>query len=160
MIIELRRFFENDDIRQDFSYEFNAEDDLITSDVEVNGYVKNSTGIVSVSAEAVFIVSTQCAKCAKDIRKRLRVPVKHFLIDRLNDEDNDDFIVVENLSLDLDELVLEDIYLSLPTRFLCKDDCKGLCPFCGKDLNDEQCDCKKPVDPRLAALQQLLSDEE
>ena len=160
MIIELRRFFENDDIRQDFSYEFNAEDDLITSDVEVNGYVKNSTGIVSVSAEAVFIVSTQCAKCAKDIRKRLRVPVKHFLSDRLNDEDNDDFIVVENLSLDLDELVLEDIYLSLPTRFLCKDDCKGLCPFCGKDLNDEQCDCKKPVDPRLAALQQLLSDEE
>ena len=50
MIIELRRFFENDEIQQDFSYEFNAEDDLITSDVEVKGFVKNATGIVSVSA--------------------------------------------------------------------------------------------------------------
>lgn len=160
MIIELRRFFENDDIRQDFSYEFDAQDEIIDSPVSVNGYVKNSTGIVSMSAEAVFTVSTQCAKCAKDIRKKLTVPVKHFLIDQLNDEDNDDYIVVENLSLNLDELVLEDIYLSFPTRFLCKADCKGLCPYCGNDLNENECACKKPVDPRLAALQSLLSDDE
>ena len=96
MIIELRRFFENDDIRQDFSYEFDAQDEIIDSPVSVNGYVKNSTGIVSMSAEAVFTVSTQCAKCAKDIRKKLTVPVKHFLIDQLNDEDNDDYIVVDD----------------------------------------------------------------
>lgn len=159
MIIELRRFFENDDIKQEFSYEFDAGDELIDSPVSVNGYVKNSTGIVSVSAESVFTVSTQCAKCAKDIRKKLTVPVKHFLIDQLNDEDNDDYIVVENLSLNLDELVLEDIYLSFPTRFLCKADCKGLCPYCGNDLNESECGCKKPVDPRLAALQQLLNDD-
>ncbi len=160
MIIELRRFFENDDIKQDFSYEFDAEDEIIASSVSVKGYVKNATGIVSISAEAVITVSTQCAKCAKDIRKKLTVPVKHFLIDQLNDEDNDDYIVVENFSLNLDELVLEDIYLSLPTRFLCKNDCKGLCPYCGKDLNEGVCDCKKPVDPRLAALQALLTDDE
>lgn len=160
MIFELRRFFENDDIRQDFAYEFDAEDDLISSIVSVKGYVKNSTGIVSISAEADFSVSTQCAKCAKDISKKLKVSVDHFLIDQLNDEDNDDYIVVENMSLNLDELVLEDIFLSLPSRFLCKSDCKGLCPYCGKDLNDESCGCKKPIDPRLAALQQLLNDDE
>lgn len=160
MIIELRRFFENDDIKQDFSYEFDAQDELINSAVAVNGFVKNSTGIVSVSAEAVLTVSTQCAKCAKDISKKLKVPVKHYLIDQLNDEDNDDYIVVDDLSLNLDELVLEDVFLSLPARFLCKADCKGLCPYCGKDLNEGTCDCKKPVDPRLAALQQLLTDDE
>lgn len=160
MNIELRRFFESDDIRQDFAYEFDAEDELISSDVAVKGYIKNATGIVSISAEADFSVSTQCAKCAKDISRKLNIPVKHFLIDELHDEDNDDFIVVENMNLNLDELVLEDIYLSLPTRFLCKNDCKGLCPYCGKDLNDGSCDCKKPVDPRLAALQALLTDDE
>lgn len=160
MNIELRRFFENDDIRQDFSYSFDAEDELISSDIAVKGYVKNATGIVSISAEADFSVSTQCAKCAKDISKKLNVAVNHFLIDELHDEDNDEYIVVEDMNLNLDELVLEDIYLSLPTRFLCKNDCKGLCPYCGKDLNDGVCDCKKPVDPRLAALQALLTDAE
>ena len=159
MIIELRRFFENDDIRQDFAYEFDVDDDLISSSVAVKGYVKNSTGIVSVSAEAELNVSTQCAKCAKNISRKLKVPVEHYLIDKLNDEDNDDYIVVENLSLNLDELVLEDAYLSMPTRFFCKPDCKGLCSLCGQDLNEAQCECKKPVDPRLAALQQLLADE-
>lgn len=160
MKIELRRFFENDDIRQDFAYEFDADDELISSPVSVKGYVKTSTGIVSLSAEAELTVSTQCAKCAKDVNIKLNVPVSHFLIDRLNQEDNDDYIVVEDMVLELDELVLEDVYLSLPIRFLCKKDCKGLCPLCGKDLNEGCCDCKKPVDPRLAALQSLLVDDE
>lgn len=160
MNIELRRIFESDDIRQDFEYSFDAEDELISSDVAVKGYIKNSTGIVSLSAEANFSVSTQCAKCAKDISKKMNVAVSHFLIDELHDEDNDEYIVVEDLNLNLDELVLEDIYLELPTRFVCRKDCKGLCPYCGKDLNDGVCDCKKPVDPRLAALQALLTDDE
>ncbi len=160
MKIELRRFFENDNIRQDFTYSFKAEDDLISSDVTVEGYVKVATGIVSLSAEAVFAVSTQCAKCAKDVNKKLKVSVRHFLIDKLNNEDNDDYIVVEDMVLNLDELILEDIYLSLPTIFVCKNDCKGLCSICGADLNDGPCNCKKPVDPRLAVLQSLLDDEE
>lgn len=160
MNIELRRFFESDDVRQDFDYEFPAEDDLFSSPVHVSGFVKNATGIVSLSAKAEFTVSTQCAKCAKNITKSMTVPVKHFLIAHLNDENNDEYILVENMVLDLDELVMEDIYLSFPTRFLCKEDCKGLCPFCGKDLNEGECGCRKPVDPRLAALQELLRDEE
>lgn len=160
MNIDLRRFFENDDIRQDFNYEFSADDELIIQPVKVSGYIKSSTGVVSLSASARLTVSTQCAKCAKDISRRLDVPVEHMLISHLNDEDNDDYILVENLVLDLDELVLEDIYLSLPSRFLCKDNCKGLCPFCGKDINEGDCGCKKSVDPRLEALKQLLSDDE
>ena len=62
--------------------------------------------------------------------------------------------------VDLDELVMEDSYLSFPTRFLCKVDCKGLCPYCGQALNEGDCGCRKPVDPRLAALQELLRDDE
>lgn len=160
MNIDLRRFFENDDIRQDFSYEFPADDVLIPDSVKVSGFVKSSTGVVSLSSVAECTVSTQCAKCAKDISIKLNIPVDHLLISHLNDEDNDDYILVENPVLNLDDLVLEDIFLSLPSRFLCKKDCKGLCPICGKDLNEGECGCKRPIDPRLAALQQLLSDDE
>ena len=160
MKLELRRFFENDNLKQDFDYSFTADDDLFSSDVAVKGCVKTVTGIVSLEAEASVTVTTECAKCAKEVIQRLNVPVSHLLIDKLNEEDNDDFIVVEDMVLELDELILEDIYLSLPIRFLCKEDCKGLCAFCGKDLNEGDCGCSKPVDPRLAALQALLDDEE
>lgn len=160
MNIDLRRYFENDDIRQNFDYECSVDDEMIDGSIAVVGGLKSSTGVVSLSANADFSVRTQCAKCAKDISRKLSVPVEHLLISHLNDEDNDDYILVENMVLDLDELVIEDVFLSLPSRFLCKSDCKGLCTYCGHDLNEGDCGCKKPVDPRLAALQQLLSDEE
>ena len=45
-------------------------------------------------------------------------------------------------------LLRDDILLDLPTKFLCTDDCKGLCPTCGKDLNDGPCQCvKHSLDP-------------
>ena len=81
------------------------------------------------------------------------------LISHLNDEDNDEFILVEDMKLDLDSLVREDMILALPAKILCRDDCKGLCQYCGKNLNLGSCSCKKPIDPRLQALADLLIDE-
>ncbi len=71
-----------------------------------------------------------------------------------------DVSIYENDQIDLDALVLEQIELSLPSRVLCRDDCRGLCPECGVDLNLEQCDCQKPVDPRWQALADLKSSNE
>ena len=48
--------------------------------------------------------------------------------------------------------------LDMDRKFLCRPDCKGLCPVCGKDLNDGPCGCKNEIDPRMAALGQLLDD--
>ena len=59
----------------------------------------------------------------------------------------------EGDSIDLDELVREQILLALPTRHLCREDCKGLCQKCGADLNAGDCSCEQgETDPRWAAL--------
>ena len=58
----------------------------------------------------------------------------------------------EGDEIDLDELVREQLALSLPTRVLCREDCRGLCDQCGADLNRETCDCEKPIDPRWQVL--------
>jgi uncharacterized protein len=58
----------------------------------------------------------------------------------------------------LDEIVTEDVFLNLPAKFLCSDDCKGMCFKCGKDLNSGSCSCEKDIDPRLEALKQLLDN--
>mgnify|MGYP002624301755 CR=1 FL=1 len=60
--------------------------------------------------------------------------------------------------LDIDDL-LESVYiLSMDRQILCREDCKGLCPRCGADLNEGACGCGKESDPRLAVLEQLLDD--
>ncbi|MGE0362044.1 MAG: DUF177 domain-containing protein [Vicinamibacterales bacterium] len=60
--------------------------------------------------------------------------------------------------IDLGELVREQCYLALPMKPLCRPDCQGLCPNCGTNLNYERCSCEtRWVDPRLAALQALVS---
>jgi uncharacterized protein len=66
-----------------------------------------------------------------------------------------DFALYQNDQIDLDELVLEQLELSLPTRVLCREDCQGLCPQCGADLNFESCHCAKPIDPRWQALAEM-----
>jgi len=71
-----------------------------------------------------------------------------------------DFAVYENDQIDLDEMVLEQLELSLPSRVLCREDCRGLCPQCGADLNVEQCQCKPQIDPRWRALADLKAEME
>ncbi len=59
--------------------------------------------------------------------------------------------------IDLNQMIWEQVYLALPMKPLCKDDCRGLCPQCGTNLNLSQCNCERDfVDPRLAALKSLL----
>ncbi len=59
--------------------------------------------------------------------------------------------------IDLNQMIWEQVYLALPMKPLCKDDCRGLCPHCGTNLNLSKCNCERDfVDPRLAALKSLL----
>lgn len=59
--------------------------------------------------------------------------------------------------IDLGEVMREQFFLALPMKPLCRPDCRGLCPICGKNWNREECDCREEwVDPRLAGLKKLL----
>ena len=71
--------------------------------------------------------------------------------------ENDDYIETPDFTLELDDVVISDIFLSLPSKNLCRDDCKGLCQICGQNLNNGECSCdKRQTDPRLEILKQLI----
>lgn len=58
----------------------------------------------------------------------------------------------------LEDVLREQVLLALPLKITCREDCKGLCPHCGKNLNQEQCSCSVPMeDPRWAALKEIRS---
>ncbi len=79
--------------------------------------------------------------------------------DRQISEDDADFSIYEGDRINVDELVREQMLLALPSRFRCREECKGLCPHCGADLNTETCECAhREIDPRWAALAALKKD--
>ena len=157
MTIDLLPVFDNEGERVDIDYSFREEDEAFATPVSVKGFVENRTGIVSIRADAKFDYAAACARCNKPLLRHATVPVKHVLVPHLEDEeDSDEFIVVEDRRLDVDALVNEDVYLAIPYRLLCRPDCKGLCPVCGADLNEGPCACEKPADPRWDALKDLL----
>ena len=74
--------------------------------------------------------------------------------------ETDEAVLYDGETIVLDDLVRDTLLVAEPLRELCKSDCKGLCPVCGQNLNEGQCDCDTFVpDPRLAALESLLKND-
>lgn len=127
------------------------------SPVSVRGTVKSLDGFAQLSAEVFFDFSIPCDRCTKQINRRCHYTFSHSLVLSLENEDDDSYIQIQEYKLDLDELIRADILLELPTKYLCDEDCKGLCPVCGKNLNDGTCDCEiHQIDPRLEVLKKLI----
>ena len=162
MILDLEPIFNNEGMVKEFSFELDLSSQELSgtkpfvAPVRVSGSAGNYTGIVELRAKAVFELETSCDRCAKPITLPQETEIFHTLVTHLNDETNDELMLVNELRYDLDPLITEDIFLDLPSKLLCSEDCKGVCPRCGKDLNQGLCSCEKEVDPRLAALKQLL----
>ena len=108
---------------------------------------------------ASFTLDHTCDRCLKDFQREYQLSFDHIVVPSLSNNDNDDYIVAEGESIELNDIAVTDLLLQLPTKNLCKEDCKGLCPRCGKNWNDGPCDCRPEVDPRLAVLNQLLKKE-
>ena len=111
----------------------------------------------------------ECDRCLRKYHRDLKHDFRLFLKSESFDEDKvdlelseDDMEVgfIDGESLDLDEVIKEQVYLSLPLKSLCRDNCKGLCPLCGSDLNETDCKCdKKQVHPGFSKLMELKKIE-
>ncbi len=120
--------------------------------VAVCGTVRNMAGALVLSATMKTRLSLRCDRCTKPFTQDKEVSYETLLATELEDEENDEIILLEDDQLELDELMTDVFLLSLDTKNLCKEDCQGICPGCGADLNEEPCRCRKEVDPRLAGL--------
>lgn len=127
------------------------------SPVAINGKIVSRAGIVESQLSCKVEYNGFCDRCLRPTAVTYVLPINRTIVVSLENEENDDITVVPDMQLDLDDFCYADIVMSLPTKVLCKDDCRGLCPDCGQDLNLGDCGCqKKEIDPRLAALADLL----
>ena len=130
-----------------------------TEPVRAIGQVKNSAGVLSLEAEISAELDCVCARCLREFSKSVRLHTEVVLVEEAQDEEDPDIYLLDGDYIDLDEVIITEFVLSLDQKILCDEDCKGLCPRCGKDLNDGACDCRPDADPRLAALAQLLDKD-
>ena len=127
--------------------------------VRVSGAVRNMAGALSLEGTAETTLELVCDRCLKPFSQPLALPVSTLLAEELEDEENDEIVLLQDGAADLDEIFTTALVLSMDAKHLCSEDCKGLCPTCGADLNLGPCQCRKEPDPRFAALAQLLDKE-
>lgn len=148
-----------------FSYEADFSDVEISfskpfvNPVKISGKVYNSAGVLHMVAECDTIIRLECDRCTDEVERPYSITVETILVEFLeNPEDieNADIVVIEDATVDTDEVVRSNIILESDMRLLCSLDCNGLCPRCGSNLNDGPCDCEPEIDPRLEKLKDLL----
>ena len=129
--------------------------------VTAKGEVKNSAGVLLMQGSVETTLHGVCDRCAKPFLRDVVFPLHAVLATELESEDDADewVFLLENDCADLTDIIRTTFVLNMDTQLLCKEDCKGLCCRCGKDLNEGPCDCQPEADPRLAVLKQLLKGE-
>ena len=130
----------------------------VSEPVQISGTVRNTAGVLVMTGNISTTIHGICDRCAAPFDQEIAIPVDVVLVTELSNEENEDEWVfpLEGDSADLEEIVRTVFVLNFDSKLLCKEDCKGICHRCGKNLNDGPCNCQKELDPRFAALKQLL----
>ena len=165
MILDLKKVFLIENETLSISADVDIIDCFINDTARFEGIptaeinIRNSAGLVLFEAKVQYEYVYCCDRCGKEEKRKDACIFRHILVTCLTEDSGDDYIEAPDYKLDTDILLRDDILLELPSKFLCEKTCKGLCPKCGKNLNEGPCSCSaKETDPRLAVLKQLLSE--
>ena len=119
------------------------------------GRIYNEAGILRLVGTLTAEMICVCDRCGEEFESLKEMPLDATIVEE-NPEDDPALFTLEGNELDLGALLSTCFILDMETKFLCREDCKGLCPKCGKNLNLGPCGCRKSLDPRFAVLEQLL----
>lgn len=118
---------------------------------------------VSIQANAEISLLIPCSRCLEDVEVGFNIDFDKKVDFRQTEDDRVDDInemsYITDFDLDVDLLIYGEILLDFPLKVLCKEDCKGICNSCGKNLNKGSCDCSlQPKDPRMAVIQDIFKN--
>lgn len=141
--------------------------------LKVDLWLESSLDGIRVRGTLRGFVSLECTRCLQEYRQEMDIQVDEFyrrpgigavspegrLLPREMEVPEEDEYLIDEGTIDLNVLVNDAVILSLPIKHLCSPECRGLCPYCGINLNLETCDCRvEDIDPRLEVLRKLLEE--
>lgn len=131
-----------------------SENVAFSKPIKFNGFIRRRDEMFELIGEVTTQVVLNCSRCLKTFTKDLHLEIN----EQLSINGDDEFISINNDNIDIYEIIENSIIVELPVKRLCNEECKGLCQYCGGDLNHKQCCCDGlDVDPRLEKLKDLFS---
>jgi len=112
-----------------------------TQPVQISGTCSHAGENIRVAGTICGSYRGVCARCMGEVTAEAEIPFEEEFGKKV-DEENPDRYLYEAEKLDLSQMLEDLLLLNIPTRHLCRPDCKGLCPVCGADRNIIQCDCQ------------------
>ena len=162
MVVDVARIIKHDGASQNVEISKIIDDisDIFTGysfnrPVRFSGSIVNDKGILKLTGVIETVYSAQCGRCLSEMEIGVSLAVREFIYGEPPEEDSEAYTYAGK-TVDMEQIIKDNIILNLPVRQICSDDCIGLCSECGTNLNIASCDCKKESsDPRLEVLNKL-----
>lgn len=142
-----------------------SEEVRIAGETFAKGTVTKHIAEIDIAGEITAPLEIECTRCLHPVAENLKIEFNAAYVEKENYTQAKeaelgaadlDVSVIEGNTIDLDELVREQILLNLPEKIFCREDCRGLCEKCGANRNLINCNClDTEIDPRWAALKKL-----
>lgn len=168
MEIQLVEILKNEGKKESFTINETMEDTTIDfcgeiiafkNPIEVSGYMVNYEGKIHLEMSIKTSVERTCSRCLRAYNDKMDINADYVFVKDIENNDEDINIYTGD-SIDIRDKVLSEIIGQISMKPLCKDDCKGLCPICGKDRNIIECGCTiDEIDQRFEVLKSLLDKE-
>lgn len=135
MNVDLLPIIKNENEKVKFEGPLSFEYEGADISVNVSGYVVNFAGTLEIHGDIKADITAPCAKCLEPVKSEMELAIDETI--------GEDGVELEGTILDISSVVYGELAVNIPIRFVCSDDCKGLCPKCGANLNITQCECKE-----------------
>ncbi len=132
----------------------------IQNPVTIDATVENHGGALVLQGQASSLLQLCCDRCGESISTTKNVPLDSLVAQTLEDQEHDEILLLEGTYLPLGEIATTAFILAMDTKTLCSDQCKGLCPRCGVNLNQKDCTCPQENTSPFVALASLLIEDD
>lgn len=140
--------------------DFMGEEFKFAAPLRMSGKIRNNSKNLELDAVVSGKMEVHCARCASVFETDISFSVSEVFV--REDEEfsrDEDVVVYSGHEIDLTDIVINNFLMNVSGRYLCSEDCKGLCPKCGCNLNERDCGCDRDeIDPRWAALADIIKD--
>lgn len=161
------------ELGQHHPFQFATTADKLTLDVDspfaqseilITGEIVNLGDSLLVTGTIKAVGHYECNRCLDSYQLEEKIVFNEYFREKeqllSHGQAEEDFLLYEGDTINIDELVREHLLLNEPLKTLCSEACQGLCPVCGVNRNQTKCNCTlTTVDPRLAVLSQLIQEK-
>lgn len=139
--------------------QFLGENYRFSEPLKIKGRVYNNGKTLALELDVTGEMETNCARCLEPLMADVSYSIHELLSQREDGaKEDEDIILFDGYEIELDDIIEDHFLMNVSGKYLCDEECMGLCPHCGKNLNDGDCDCNKEyIDPRWQALADILN---